>query len=140
MWECPNSLRWKNSSLLASFILQILSNARQACQHDIANNLHALWRNFVQRVISFMPIGIPVELDQIYRIHAGPQKGFMVIATNAFRTIDKNLTVPEFASRAPNNILQPSRAHCVTAQFKIFISHHIQKYQRPDPAEFVVLA
>ena len=62
----------------------------------------------------------------------------MVIAANTFRTIDKNLPVPQFASGTPNNILQPSRAHRVTAQFKILISHHIQKYQRPYAAEFIV--
>ena len=53
----------------------------QTHQHRIADDLKALRRNFIQRVILRMPIRISAELNNIERINSRAQKwGVVVIA------------------------------------------------------------
>src|SRR5882672_5868348 len=64
----------------------------------------------------------------------------MVIAAHTFRPLDKILSVSAFTGRAPNNVLQPSGAHRVTTQLKVFRTHEVQQDQRPYTAQFIVVA
>ena len=72
------------------FTRQSLFNLRQARHHDVADDLQALRRNFIEGVVFSVPVLVSAELNNIERIYAGAQERFMIVAADAFARIDKN--------------------------------------------------
>ena len=61
----------------------------------------------------------------------------MIITTNTFLAIDKDLAMTEFSSGLPDHVLQPSCAGIVATQLEIFITHHVEQNQCGGISEFV---
>src|SRR6185436_6887977 len=81
---------------------KMLFDTREACNHNITNDLHTARRHLIKRVISFVPVRIVIELNDVHRIYTSAKKRFVVVATDSFWTIDEIRRMSQVAGRLPD--------------------------------------
>src|SRR6185369_5361642 len=95
---------------------------------------------FVERIVSAMPVWIRRQLNDVDRSYTRADKRLVIVATDAFFTIDKHLVVSERASGLPDDVLQPPRARRVAAQLEVLVTHHVEQQHRSRILQLVARA
>src|SRR5215217_8927631 len=74
-----------------------------------------------------MPVWIRRQLNDVDRSHTRANKRLVIVTTDAFFTIDKDLVVSERASGLPDDVLEPPCARRVAAQLDVLVTHHVEQ-------------
>src|SRR5687767_11276900 len=110
---------------------------RQTRQHGVANDLHALRGNFVDCVVSFVPVRITGQLNDIDRVYSRTNECVMIVAAYALFTFDKNLSMAQLACGGPDDVLQPLNARRVATEFEFLVTDHVEQNQRERVFQFI---